>query len=370
MAPTISPGGFVPASPANAATMFVPGTGAGPARHPPTPMQAPTMLAPPQAPVPAPPVPVQPPPMQAPPMTKPLLQAQPPIIGIPKAQPPPYLASQSAARANRPVEPWRDSLRLLMFLWGVGLLVAFVTPLRTQPQLQFGWSLILDGEGSAKLRPLMLIATGVLSMLVAGIPMQPAARGLFAAVLGLAGVIVPIAIVGAPPWQGMVLLVATLVLVPGLILRSEYLDATLPRVLVTIGVLSILLVYLLPADGAIPLVGMFKALIDAPGAAKIDPALALGEVAIVALSLLAWLPGPVTGGAKLWAWLLILWALLVQMTTLIISGGLGEAITSSPNATLVAWIAGGASTAAVAIGSAYLVLIGYGLASVVGKQLE
>jgi hypothetical protein len=114
---------------------------------------------------------------------------------------------------------------------------------------------------------------------------------------------------------------------------------------------------------------MFKALIDAPGAAKIDPALALGEVAIAALSLLAWLPGPVTGGAKLWAWLLILWALLVQMTALII-GGLGEAIIASPNATLVAWIAGGASTAAVAIGSAYLVLIGYGLASVVGKQLE
>jgi hypothetical protein len=63
---------------------------------------------------------------------------------------------------------------------------------------------------------------------------------------------------------------------------------------------------------------------------------------------------------------LILWALVVHVTELVVRGNLGDALTSSPNAVLLSWIAGSAT----ALGSAYLVLVGYGLASVVGKQLE
>jgi len=298
---------------------------------------------------------------------QPQLQPQPPIMQIPAAQPPPYLASNTASRTIRPVEPWRNSLRLMMFLWGMALLAAFAAPLRTSPDLAFNWNLILDGEGTARLPPLMLAAVGLLSVIVAAIPMQPAARGAIAAILGLAGIAVPIALAGMPAWQPLISMIGTLLLVPGLLVRNEYRDAITARLLVTLGAIGILVPYLLPQGGAIPLVHVFKQLIELPGTGKVTPALELGRITIVVMSLLAWLSPSVTGGAKLWAWLLILWALVVHVAALLLGGNVVDAVTGAPNAAIVAWIAGGS---AVAIGSAYLVLVGYGLASVVGKQLE
>ena len=40
-----------------------------------------------------------------------------------------------------------------------------------------------------------------------------------------------------PPWQTLVPMVGMLLLIPGLLVRSEYRDALLPRILVTIGVI-------------------------------------------------------------------------------------------------------------------------------------
>jgi hypothetical protein len=333
-------------------------------------------------------VPQQPPPMQAmqptipapPPMqpqgplgpqgpamhAAPPMQPQPaPIMPIPAAQPPPYLASQTATRAGRPIEPWRHSLRLMMFLWGVALLAAFATPLRISPDLQFQWNLILDGEGMARLPPLMLAALGLLSVVVAAIPMPPVARGVIATLLGLAGIAVPIALAGVPPWLALVSMIGMLLLVPSLLVRNEYRDALVPRVLVTLGAIGILLPFLLPQGGAIPLVNVFKQLIDLPGSAKVGPALELGLITIVVMSLLAWLPSPISGGAVLWSWLLMLWALIVHATQLVLAGHLADVVTASPSAALTPWISGGP-----ALGTAYLVLVGYGLATVLGKQLE
>jgi hypothetical protein len=290
---------------------------------------------------------------------------------IPAAQPPPYLASQTASRATRPIEPWRDNLRLMMFMWGVALLVAFATPLRTSPDLLFNWKLILDGESTTRLPLLVLAGVGLLSVIVAAIPMPSAPRGLLAALLGLAGVFVPILLVAVPPWRPLISLIGMLLLVPSLILRSEYRSAALPRILVTLGAAGVLAPFVVPEGNAILLVNIFKGVIEQAGSAKVEPALALGLIVIVVMSLLAWLPAPVTGGAKLWAWLLILWALIVHVAHLVLAGNLGDVITKSPNQALVSWIAGGAgASTGIAIGSAYLVLVGYGLASVVGKQLE
>lgn len=288
---------------------------------------------------------------------------------IPAAQPPPYLAAQTNTRSGRPVEPWRGSLRVMMFFGGVALLAAFATPLRLSPDLQFNWNLVLDGEGTARLPPLMLAAVGLLSVIVAVIPMQPAARGCLAALLGLAGISVPIALAGVPPWQLLISMVGVLVLVPSLLVRNEYREAVIPRLLVTLGAIGILLPLLLPQDGAIPLVNLFKRLIDLPGAAKVGPGLELGLITIVVMSLLAWLPAPVTGGATVWAWLLILWALIIHATPLALAGNLTDVLTGTPSLA-VSWIAGGPSATGGALGSAYLVLGGYGLASVLGKQLE
>jgi len=353
------PGNFVPVSPASAATMYAPNESPqmssqaqqpppGYARPNPPAALLPTLVA--TQPHAAPPPPPQP---------------QPPIMQIPAAQPPPYHTSPTATRSSQPIEPWRDSLRLMMFLWGVALLAAFAIPLHTSP-LQFNWTLILDGAGTARLPPLLLAAIGFLSVVLAAIPMPPVARGGIAALLGLAGIAVPIALTGLPAWQLLLPMIGTLLLVPSLLVRNEYRDALVPRIAVTLGAIAILLPQLLPQNGAIPLVSTFKDLIDQPGTAKIPQALSVSLIFIVVMSLLAWLPAPATGAAKLWAWLLILWAFITHVTLVVVGGNLGDVVASTPNATVIAWVAAGGAM----LGSAYLVLVGYGLASVVGKQLE
>jgi hypothetical protein len=373
-----SPGAYVPLSAANAKTMFVqaappPGPGMlGPTPGYPQPVAPPSAMA-------ATLVPPPPPQgygqgygqgqMQGQPqgqMQPPVPARQVPIMAIPAAQPPPYLSSQTASRVIRPIDPWQDSLRAMMFLWGLALIAAFVTPLATSPSPQFLWTLVLDGAGTARLLPLTIAAVGLLSVVLAVLPMPTAPRGLIATVLALAGIAVPIALVGVPPWQMLVPLVGLLVLVPSLIIRSEYRGAMVARLLVTAGVLAVLAPMLIPQNGAIPLVSTFKALIDLPGSQKVAPALAIGLAMIVVISLLAWLPSPATGAAKLWAWLLILWSLVVHVTHLVLKGNVVDAITSAPNETLVSWVAGGAGT----VGAAYLVLVGYGLACAIGRQLE
>jgi hypothetical protein len=289
---------------------------------------------------------------------------------IPVAQPPPYLASQNTSPSARPIEPWRTSLRLMMFLWGIALLAAFATPLRTSPDLVFHWQLVLDGEGTARLLPLSVAAVGLLSVVVAAIPMPAVVRGFLAALLGLAGIGVPIALTAVPPWQALISMIGVLVLIPSLLVRNEYRDALIPRFLITLGAIGILVPFLLPQNGAIPLVNLFKTLIDVPGSAKVVPALQLGYITIIVMSLLAWLPAPATGGAVVWAWTLTLWALVIQATLLAVAGNIVDVIKNTPNEAAASWIAGGAAANGATLGSAYLALVGYGLASVLGKQLE
>lgn len=301
-----------------------------------------------------------------------------PAAPIPSAAPP-YLASKTADRAGRPIEPWKDGLRTHMFIWGALLLVAFATPLSIDPLL-FNWDLIANAEGVGKLPPLILAAVGLLSVAIAAIPMSPAPRGLLAALLGLAGVLVPTFLAGMPPWQMLVPLVGLILLIPSLLVRNEYREAMLPRILVTVGVIATLAVMLIPVNGSLPLVELFKAAIDAPGSAKLLVLVILAQIAIIVLSLLAWMPAPASGGAKLFAWMLILSPVAIMVAFLIVTGFI-EQIPDAPGAGL-AWVwgsaasAAGSSKAAAAMplgfgfGVAYAVLIGYGVATVIGKKLE
>jgi hypothetical protein len=296
--------------------------------------------------------------------------ASPPGMGIHSPQqitpqplptaPPPYLASQTAARAKHPIEPWNYSLKIWMFIWGALTLAAFATPVSSDP-IGFNWDAILHGEGSAKLPPLIMAAVGLLSVLIASIPMAAAARGVLAAILGLAGLFVPMFLRGMPPWQLLLPFVAMVVLVPGLLARNEYTESLLSRVLVTVGVIALLVPQVIPAGGHIPLVDDVKGLMDAQGIAKLAPALELGLLVIAVISLLAWMPGPATGGGKVFAWLIILWLTLVlHVGGLVIEGHIGDAVKASPFAATMEWVPF----------AAYFVLIGYGLATVIGKQLE
>ena len=301
-APSGPPNAFVPASSANARTMFVQ---APPGQPAPVPPAQPAYLSP-SAPPPAMQATFVPPAPQQPiAMAVPMRSPQAPMMAIPAAQPPPYFSSSQTSRVIRPIDPWRDSLRAMMFLWGVALLAAFATPLTTSPDLVFNWKTILDGAGTARLPPLMLAAVGFLSVVVAFIPMPSAPRGLIAGLLGLGGIAVPIALVGVPPWQALAQMIGVIVLIPALIIRNDYRDSMLPRLMVTLGVIGVLAPYLVPQGGAIPLVNTFKALIHVSGTARVAPILQLGLILLVVISLLAWLPAPATGAAKVWAWFLI-----------------------------------------------------------------
>jgi hypothetical protein len=265
----------------------------------------------------------------------------------------------------------------MMFLWGGALLVAFAVPLTLDP-LSFQWSVILEAPGRAKVAPLLVAAVGLLSVVLALIPMGAAARGALAAVLGLAGVVVPLALAGMPPWKLLVPLAGMILLLTALLVRDEYRESMVARLLVTVAVIALLVPYVVPERGAVPLLEIFKQLIEAPGRSKVFPALAVGYVVVVMLTLLAWMPAPATGGAKVFAWILMLWPALLSITALAVTDRLVDVASKTP-AGLVAWIGGigahgGAGEALAAVGAglgvAYAVLISYGLASVIGKRLE
>jgi hypothetical protein len=158
----------------------------------------------------------------------------------------------------------------------------------------------------------------------------------------------------------LVQLVAGIMLVAGLLVRNEYTESLFPRILVSVGVVAMIVLELLPAGGEIPLVHLFKALIDAPGKEKIVPLLELGQVVLVVLAVLVWMPGPASAGAKLFAWLLLLYPVFVHFVELALQDNFVDLAKAAPFTSLAAWVP------EVTIS----VFICYGLATVFGKQLE
>src|SRR5262249_1972195 len=140
---------------------------------------------------------------------------------------------------------------------------AFATPIGTDP-LAFNWDALLHAPGSEKIAPLGWASVGVLSIAFAAIPMQSLPRGVLGTVLGPPGFFAPSAVGGpvAKPRQ-LRQCIGMLALVRGLLLRNEYTESVAARVLVTVGVASSLLIYLVPEGGQIPLVQVFKDLLNA-----------------------------------------------------------------------------------------------------------
>ncbi len=283
---------------------------------------------------------------------------QPTPSPLPAAQAPPYLASNTAARAGRPIEPWKDSLKLMMIVWGAIALVSFATPVTADPTT-FNWEAIIDAPGKAKIPSLIWAAVGLLGISMALIPMASLPRGIIAAALGLTGIFVPELLGEMPGWRELLPMVGVLTLVPGLLVRDEYTESLLARILVTVGVIAFLLPQLIPTEAGIPLVGTFKGLIEAPGEAKVKYILDLMYLVIVVSSLLAWMPGPATGGAKVFAWAILVFPVVAYFVGFVLRGHVGDHISKRPG-DLVVW-------APLIV---YLVFSGYGLATVLGKQLE
>lgn len=297
-------------------------------------------------------------------------------VSQPAPSPTPYMTSPARSNQGVPIDPWKDTLRKMMFIWGGVLVACFAVPISLSPFAGW-WDVVIDGEGTAKLLPLILAAVGILSIVVGAIPMASAPRGLIAAVLGLAGIFVPIAIAGAlPEWQGLLSMGGTLLLVPALLVRNEYTQSSLPRILITIGALAALAPFLIPQNESIPLIDLFKLLVDAPGAMKVGIALFVVYVLVLVLTLLAWMPAPATAGAKVLAWVLMLFPLIMQGAFIGLSGGDGIDFERNLNPLVLGWAYGamaggsGALIGALGLGTAYVAIASYGLASVIGKKLE
>lgn len=326
----------VPAPVLNSAPM------SGPAGYNPVPVQ-PSYVPPPSS------SPYQPPSFVAPGG----YQAGP--LGAPQS--PPYLASLTA---DRPIDPYRDSLRLVLFAFGILLVGAFCTPLSSAPA--FHWDAITaDVPVSAKIPSLLIAVTGLLSVVIAAIPMSSPPRGLLAVLIALLAIVTPIALAkGVGDWHAIVTLVAPFLLVPGLLVRQEYQEEFLPRLMVTLAVLATLALWLVPVAGSLPLVATVKQVVDASGTGKVAPLLALVHMVIVVLTLLVWLPAPASGGAKLFAWILIFWPAVLHFQGLLLSDDVAGRIKGAPFESAMIW----------ALPVAYAAIFGYGLAALIGKRYE
>lgn len=299
-----------------------------------------------------------------------------PTPPVPSATPAYATPSHRPHQASRPIEPWKDTLRTQLFIWGGVLIACFAVPISLSPLVGM-WDAVIHGAGTQKLVPLILGAVGLMSVVVGGMPMPSAPRGAIAAVLGLAGIFVPMLVVGSlPEWQSLLSIGGTLLLVPALLVRNEYTESPLPRILITVGALAALAPFLIPQHGSIPLVEMFKLIIDAPGALKVGMLVFVAYVLVLVLSLLAWMPAPATAGAKVLAWVLLLFPLILQGTAIGLSGGEGIDFEHNLNPLVLGWAYGASAGKATAVvgglglGSAYVAIASYGLASVIGKKLE
>ena len=272
---------------------------------------------------------------------------------------PPYLASESGHRASNPIEPWAETLKTLMLVFGVLLVACFVAPWRVEPgHTIFSWTILgAEGPASGKVMPILFAVTGVLAVVLGALPLATQVRAFAAAGIGLAPTIYGAV---APPfvWQELIMVIGTVTLVSGLLIRSQYTGAILGRLMATIGAVCVLLVLLIPEGGGDPpLIGAFKAL----GTNHTVPALILIVPAVLALvSLLVWLPGPGHAGAHIIAWIWIVWPLVASILGLIQGENIGAALKSSLDGFLYVPMAM----------MSWAALVGYGVASAAGKQLE
>jgi hypothetical protein len=258
-----------------------------------------------------------------------------------------------------PQEPWADSLKTLMLVFGVALIACFVLPWALAPKVGFSWDVIRAAEGKLKLYPLLIGGTGLLALVLALLPLAVPVRGGAAAAVGFVPLALGMFVISTFHWHSLFLLISALTLVSGLLVRSAYHSSIVPRIMVTVGVVCLLIPMLVP-DAS--LIDMFKGIGSAPGKDKVGILIALVfyVLAIVGL-ILTWLPTPSAMGTHIVAWLLIIWPLVISLIVeLALAGDVGVRIKSDMFALLwspvtqIAWAA----------------LLGYGVASLVGKSLE
>jgi hypothetical protein len=232
----------------------------------------------------------------------------------------------------------------------------------------FSWSLLSAEAFAQKLPPLLLAGSALLALVFAFTPLSMKGRGLAAGLLGFACLqtlpVLQFAQTVGDAFSVQLLvgtltgLLATLTLIPGLLLRGHYREALLPRILTTIGVLCVLAPVLIPVGGSLPLVGLLKASFSAP--VQISTLVTFVYVVLAVLALLVWLPPSTGAGAGILAWLFILQPLLLTWSAAF-ADGFDFGVIKAGLATIF-------YLPLAAVG--WLTLSGHGIAAFLGKGLE
>ena len=239
---------------------------------------------------------------------------------------------------NSPVEPWADSLKVLMLVFGGLLLAAFAVPWAFSPKVVFSFTGFSNLPTYGKMIPLLMAGTGALAIILSFLPLATAARGGIAAALGLGALLYLLLGAGIPikmTWRPLVELLGGVILVAGLLVRSEYRGAVLARILITLGAAIVLAMHLIPDHSVIALVEEFKAIGNAPGKYKVEAIVGVVPLIVAVLALIAWLPSPSAAGALIFAWTLISWPLVEALTKMLIAGHIPETLKAGLGPTLL-----------------------------------
>ncbi len=276
-------------------------------------------------------------------------------------QAPPYLASQTAARMDAPIEPWAGSLKILMMVFGFLLILCYVMPHRVTGETVFSWTNIGKQPNSVRIMTSMILGTGFLAAVAALLPLVTLGRGIGAAFLGLSPVVYGLVGRGkVAEWHEFVLILGILTLIPGLLVRAQYRSSIAGRLMTTIGVLCVLAVHLIPINDVVLIKGLFTQVGDAEGRFKIGAIVNLLPFFLAIVSLLVWLPSTTSAGGTVLAWIWIMLTAVTLWTMWAIGSDPVEDLKAKMH--VVLWLP-------IAM-TAWNVFVGYGVATVVGKQLE
>jgi hypothetical protein len=233
------------------------------------------------------------------------------------------------------MDPLAGSLRRVLIVFGALLVAGFLTPVDPRPT--FHWEFLANGMVDQIVLALQLVLGGALALIAGLAPASTGIRSTVAALVGLSPFAIPLAVSPPGQWQPITIMVAALAVPTGLMLRHAHRHSSLARMLTTVGALGVIAVYLTPAPN-VPLLVLVNTLADASSPASIEAGVLLVPFLLALASLLVWLPPSSSAGAKGLAWIIILFPMISQLTTVIARGHIGEAVEAQPFAALLAWV--------------------------------
>jgi len=288
---------------------------------------------------------------------------------------PPYLASQTAARANKPIEPYNDTTKLVLLAFGAALLGFFLIPLSLSPFAVMPQA-IGDLPGAMKLLPILIALGGVGGVLLAVMPMAPLARGGLAALLGAVPILLFSTVVIGFDWHTLVYPVGGILVPAGLLLRDKYPTDSLPRLFIFIGAGCIALPFFLPFHIVDLVLDILKSIIHP----SVLIAMLGGFIPLLLATLavlLAVIPGQFKFGAKQLAWAWFTFPIAIMIAQLTVNGSILDVITHSPGL-LFSWSAIAMPSAdptanasfALPLYTSFAAFATFGVCTLFGKQLE